>query len=837
MFGPSGPALGEAVGEVQRLAGQRDGGQAKARAIAADDCPPASAAVLHDARLRWLALVPLAARGGDAGLLVLGRTGEHAFGADELALAETLGPQLAIQAENARLLDEERRRASELALLHEVGAVISGHLELPAVLSAATGHLGRVLGARNVFVMLLEDDRLRCVASSVDVPDELGLTLPLDQPSAAAIAVRTRKPVVVDDADHDQRIHRATAMRFGHRALLAVPLVARGEPVGAIVLAETREGQRFRPSDVDLTAALAHQLASAVVNARLFEEERRRVRELSLLTEIGRTIAATLDRDVQLQRCLDHVRAGLEFEAGSAWLVDPLGRLRLAARSGDPAEHERLSELVLGEATASRAVSTAASVCSRSQDEAGPVFSCAVPLLGGEDRPVGVLTLARRKRAVTTAELQTLSAVASEVVLGLENARLFADAQRRVGELKLLLDVGSMITGSLELDRILEASAKTLARMIEASNTFIMLLDAKARELRGVTVSSPELRESFRSVRIHLDEPSIAARAVNTRAAVVVRDAESSTEVNRRLVRRYGEKSLLALPLLVRDEPIGAVVIDDVNHLRTWTDPEIERATLITHQIAVAVANAGLFEDLRRSYAELARTQEELVKRERLAALGELSAVVAHEVRNPLGVIFNSLGSLRRILKPSGDAAMLLDIVGEEADRLNRIVGDLLDFARPHEPSLQPEPLGDIVRDVVDAAGSDPAATGVEVRTDVADELPLVRADARMIRQALLNLVINGLQAMPKGGSLELTVKPVRRGNQTMVQLDVSDSGPGIPAEFAERIFQPFFTTKASGTGLGLAVVKRIIDAHRGELSVQNRPGGGTTFTLRLPLE
>ena len=116
--------------------------------------------------------------------------------------------------------------------------------------------------------------------------------------------------------------------------------------------------------------------------------------------------------------------------------------------------------------------------------------------------------------------------------------------------------------------------------------------------------------------------------------------------------------------------------------------------------MAVAVANARLYEDLKRSYQELARTQEELVKRERLAALGELAAVVAHEVRNPLGAIFNSLRSLDRALKPEGDAAMLLGIVGEEADRLNRIVGDLLDFARPSEPALQPEPLGAVLASV-----------------------------------------------------------------------------------------------------------------------------------------
>jgi PAS domain S-box-containing protein len=461
----------------------------------------------------------------------------------------------------------------------------------------------------------------------------------------------------------------------------------------------------------------------------------------------------------------------------------------------------------------------------------------AAPLVAG-DRLVGVLSLLRRTdRPFEEEEVRLLESSAAQTALAIERARLFEGAQRRVEELQLLLDVGRVITASLDQEVVLERAAGILARFVEVSGAFIMLLDPDEPVLAGAACSDERYREHFRGVRIGLERASIAADAVGRRGPVAVPDVTKSDRVVHDLVDRYGSKSLLAIPLLSRDQPIGCVVLHDSGKLRNWTDAEIQRASLIANQLGVAVANARLYEDLKESYGELARAQEELVKRERLAALGELAAVVAHEVRNPVAVIFNALSALRKILKLTGDAAMLLGIVGEEADRLNRIVGDLLDFARPSEPALAPEPLDLVIRDTVEAAASEPAAQPVIIKTHVAPEMPDVRIDARMVRQALLNVVINGLQAMPRGGTLTVAAATDMSNGRRWARLEVRDTGPGVPPELAGKIFQPFFTTKATGTGLGLAVVKRIMEAHRGEVLVESRAGEGTKVSLLLPME
>jgi signal transduction histidine kinase len=266
---------------------------------------------------------------------------------------------------------------------------------------------------------------------------------------------------------------------------------------------------------------------------------------------------------------------------------------------------------------------------------------------------------------------------------------------------------------------------------------------------------------------------------------------------------------------------------------------EAERDELLVqerHARSVAEAaerrSAELVARLSRSLEELDRAQAQLVQRERLAAVGELAAVVAHEVRNPLGAIFNSLSSLRRHLHLGGDAQVLFGILEEEAARLNRTVSDLLSYVRPLAPARRPQDLAELSREALALAlrthGPDRAGILAEVRAEVAAPAAV---DAALVRIALTNLVVNAVQAMPDGGQLSITVAPEERG----VGIAVRDSGKGISSEVLERVFEPFFTTRASGTGLGLAVVRRIAEAHQGRVAVQSAPGQGATFTLWLP--
>jgi signal transduction histidine kinase len=455
-----------------------------------------------------------------------------------------------------------------------------------------------------------------------------------------------------------------------------------------------------------------------------------------------------------------------------------------------------------------------------------------LPLFVDERVSSVIIVAGERLRPSDEPAVQFLAAHLSNA---LELLQMQRKALAHVDEVHHLLDVGRTIAGSLELKEVLAFACTSLAEMIQASTAFAILLDEPTRTLRIVACSNPKLLERTRDLRMGLDATSMTAECVRTRRPVIVGDVAKSTVVNPRMVEMLAERAAFAVPLIARDGAIGCILIDDRSGPREWTRKEIEGATVIAQQLSVAVVNARLYEDLRASYAEISRAQGELVRAERLAALGEMAAVVAHEVRNPLAVITHAVGSLQRTVR-SGEDAPLLAMVGEEVERIGRIVGDLLDFARPGAPDLRRESFGEIIEGAVEAVMAAKLAEGVEVRVTVAADLPNIQFDRRLVHQALVNLVLNGVQAMPQGGRLDVTVSRSDVSGRDALRVEVRDQGVGIEESTRARLFEPFFTTKPLGTGLGLAVVKRIAEAHGGSIHVAGAPGQGATFALELPL-
>ncbi|MBE4750282.1 GAF domain-containing protein [Corallococcus sp. ZKHCc1 1396] len=455
-------------------------------------------------------------------------------------------------------------------------------------------------------------------------------------------------------------------------------------------------------------------------------------------------------------------------------------------------------------------------------------------------RGVGTLSvLFHARRRLTPLELETLQGMGTHFAAAIESHRLLDEVRGRAEDLALMHEVGKALAATLELDRLLATGVTSLARIVDVPDAYVLLPDAKGERLaiRAATGGHPEL--VGRDLPLDLSPHSLAGEVFRTRQPLRVEDARVDVRMDDELRRATDGVAYMVLPLAVHAQMVGVAVMVETRRPRRFTPSELERADAIANQLSLALEGARLVEDLKKSYAELARAQEQLVHRERLAALGELSAVVAHEVRNPLGAIFNSVATIRRIIGAESPAAPLVDIVGEEADRLNRIVADLLTFARPPSPHLYPVSVTQLLEEAVggalsDAGGQTPPPVNVEWMME--EGVPSVTVDERLIRQAFLNLALNAVQAMPQGGTLRVVARRAWL-DRPGVQVEISDTGPGIPLELRARVFEPFFTTKAQGTGLGLAVVKRIVDSHLGQLGLDVPETGGTVFRLFLPLE
>ncbi len=242
--------------------------------------------------------------------------------------------------------------------------------------------------------------------------------------------------------------------------------------------------------------------------------------------------------------------------------------------------------------------------------------------------------------------------------------------------------------------------------------------------------------------------------------------------------------------------------------------------------------------ELAGAYDELRLAQQELVRTEQLAAVGELSAVIAHEVRNPLAIIRNAVGGLRRPSLSDDDTDTLLAILDEEADRLNRLVGDLLTYAKP----VQPEAREVVLREVIDHA-IELARGGQSQRRDIHFEViaegdaGTVLGDPALLRHALINIVDNAIQAMPEGGVVTVRCREAELDGRAAIAIDFQDEGEGMDTLVRNRARDPFFTTRQTGTGLGLAIVDRVARVHGGRVEIDSRHGQGTTVTLVLPRE
>lgn len=241
-------------------------------------------------------------------------------------------------------------------------------------------------------------------------------------------------------------------------------------------------------------------------------------------------------------------------------------------------------------------------------------------------------------------------------------------------------------------------------------------------------------------------------------------------------------------------------------------------------------------EELESANKELRDTQEQLIRSEKLAAIGQLASGVSHELRNPLGAIKNAVFYVRRRIAgtdlPATEPRVLefFDIIDAEVDAANKVINDLLGFSRVAKPTVSPVSIAGVIEDALEHT---PLPENVDLAKDIDKDLPMAMVDAEQIRQVFVNIILNALQAMTEGGRLNIRT----RSKDEFVGVEFTDTGCGIPKTVINKVFDPLFTTKAKGVGLGLSVCKSIMERHGGDIRVESEVGKGTTFTVSLPTQ
>jgi len=413
--------------------------------------------------------------------------------------------------------------------------------------------------------------------------------------------------------------------------------------------------------------------------------------------------------------------------------------------------------------------------------------------------------------------------------------------ERRVKELNILYSVGKSVTSLLDLEKVLNRIVEAAVFVTGAEEGSLMLVDKDTGEL--YLRAARNLGEKFaRGFRLKV-EHSIAGQVVKTGKPIL---QSTQDEETLKVKTGYLVKSLVNVPLKAKDEVIGVLAVNNKISARPFTENNVDLLSALADYATIAILNAQLYEETKRWSEELERkveertqelraAQEQLLQSEKLASIGQLAAGVAHEINNPMGVILGFAQGILKTLSEDDPLRRPLTTIEKESLRCNRIVQNLLDFARHSEPTPHLTNINELINASCDLVEHQTSLQNVKLIKGYNSALPSIMADPNQLQQVFINIMLNAYQAMPDGGTLHIATRQV--GSE--LQVIFTDTGVGIPPENVQNIFDPFFTTKevGEGTGLGLSVSYGIVKAHGGDIEVKSQAGKGTTFVIRLPLE
>ena len=560
-------------------------------------------------------------------------------------------------------------------------------------------------------------------------------------------------------------------------------------------------------------------------------------KQINALLEISKAIASGLYLEDVLRLIVTVTANLMNSKICSLWILDEKDqKLKLKATQSISEEYLKERSLAMGEGVVGHValgnqpmaiLDVLKEPLYKEKELAkkeGLVSMLSVPMCI-KDRVIGVINCyTSHPHSFSEGEEEMLTTVANQAAVCIENSGLME---------------------TLDIDEILRLVLEGVTKNIGFDRARLYLVNEKRNVLEcKMAVGSDE--EKIKGITLRLDpEDSIVARSIFEKQPFVIPDASADQRVNPVLKAKLNLHSLVVIPLLAKEKALGAIAADHVEPGKNITRETLESVMTFAQQAGLAIHHAFMYEGLKtfsqqmeekiqRTTADLRKTEAQLIRSEKLASLGQLAAGIAHEIRNPLTSINILIHSLTENL-PSGDSHREdLKVIEEETNRINEILDRFLRFAKPAAPLLERTDVVSIFEETLQLIRPRIEKQLIVVRKEF-QALPVILMDREQIKQVALNLLLNAVQAMPQGGTL--TLRGQNSGDGQWIRISIQDSGMGIPSEDMNRLFDPFFSTKEGGVGLGLSIAHRIIDQHHGTIEVKSAPGEGTLFTVCLPID
>ncbi len=426
----------------------------------------------------------------------------------------------------------------------------------------------------------------------------------------------------------------------------------------------------------------------------------------------------------------------------------------------------------------------------------------------------------------------------------------FAIGHIELSELMTLFEISkaTATTSATSLNSVLEKILDSALKIVKAKRGSILLLDDKTREF-SIKAARGLSDEIIKNTRIKFDE-SICGKVVKDGKPLLVTDIEQDNRFRRKNKSEYKTKSFISFLLQIKSlqkNVVGVINITDKISGENFTEREKALLSLLANQAGEVIENYRLYsqlqdkvKDLENTIAELNKTQNQLIQTEKMAAVGKLVFDIAHEIRNPLGIILSGVEFLKSNLADKADdiTRNAIERITESVNRSNNIIIDFLKFSRVSKLDLTTINVCKLMDEAVSLIKNQADFKNISITKDYSEKDISCRADPVMLRQAFFNLCSNSIDAMPDGGRLMLNIYPEQKSKKAgkNVIVEVADTGKGIPPDILSKIFDPFFTTKepGKGTGLGLSIVRMILDRNKGTINVKSEANKGTKFIIKL---